>query len=154
MQLQDRFYYGGEWNPHAKPAEDAFVRLSEERKSRDPNNERPLKEILPELDSWPDYLLAHSLSVFWLMEKAIAQNELAMSTEIEDLWNNLGNKKWYGEWLKEAEADEPSKAMCLYMAMLHERFAPDDFTVDFRLYLSEGMNPKRGIVSSLEPYFG
>ncbi len=56
MQLKYRYFYGGDWNPFAKEADAAYVKLSEERKLADPGNNLPVEKVFPSLDSWPEYV--------------------------------------------------------------------------------------------------
>lgn len=142
MQIKYKFYFGGDSNPYEKDRDEAYARLTEERERADPANEKPLRELFPQLDSWPDFLIANSKAVFWGMERGISRDQLAKSAEIELLWAEAKSEGRVGEWLKKSEADESTKAMCYFMEALRERFAPDDFTVDFRYYITEGSKPR------------
>ena len=157
MQFKYRFFYGGNWNPFAKEAEDSYRRLSEERKLADPNNEQPTEKLFPKLDSWPQYVISESCSTFWLMERAIGICSDMRDREIEDIWKDASSSGKVDKWLKSVEADEIEKAMCYYIKTLHEAYAPNDKTVDFKLYFSEGSKAKRMNVEegfSLTPYEG
>ena len=157
MQLKYKFFYGGDWNPFKKEAEEAYIKLSEERKIADPANEQPTEKILPTLDSWPEYVIAESKSTFWMMERAIGKNPQSKVQEISDVWGEALAEKKVDGWLLTVEGDETEKAMCYYMKVLHMMFSPEDKTVDFRLYFSEGgesksLNMEEGF--SLTPYEG
>lgn len=155
MQLTYKFYFGGDNNPFSKETDAAYEKLTEEREVADPEKEKPLSEVFPTLDSWADYLISNSKSVFWEMERAICKNESQKASEIEEYWEEAQRNGDVGEWLKKSEADESTKAMCFYMASLHRAFDPDDSAVDFRFYISEGMKPRSshdGEGFSLEPY--
>ena len=138
MQIRYKFYFGGDSNPFQKERDAVYDKITAERAEVDPNNEKSLSEVFPTLESWPDYVLSNSKSVFWQMERAIQQNELTKASEIEDLWNEAKSDGSVGEWLKLSEADESEKALCFYIASLYNQFNPNDNTVDFRLYISEG----------------
>lgn len=155
MQLTYKFYLGGDANPFIEEAKAAYEKLTAERERADPGKEKPLEEVFPTLDSWADYLISNSKSVFWEMERAICKNESQKASEIEEFWEEAQRNGDVGEWLKKSEADESTKAMCFYMASLHRAFDPNDSTVDFRYYISEGMKPHNsdeGETFSLEPY--
>lgn len=138
MQLRYRFYMGGDYNPYQKEMVSSYNKLTEERQAVDANREMPLDEIFPQLDSWADYVMANSKYTFWLMERAICKNSEGKAEEIEDIWNEAKASGQIGEWLEKSEEDESVKALCFYIAALHNKFNPDDQTVDFRLYISEG----------------
>ena len=142
MQLKYKFYFGGEFNPYEKEVDEAYSKLTEERERVDPQKEQPIENVFPTLDSWADYLIANSKSIFWLMEKAISKNESSKADEIEEFWEESKRSGNVGEWLKKAEADESTKAMCFYMASLHKAFDPIGNMVDFRYYITEGMKPR------------
>lgn len=155
MQLTYKFYFGGDSNPFEREVEEAYGKLTAEREAKDPDRERPVEELFPLLDSWADYLIANSKSVFWLMEKAISRNATEKSGEIEEFWEGAKRRGSIGEWLRESEADESTKAMCFYMASLHRVFDPIGNGVDFRYYISEGVKPgvsHNGEGFSLEAY--
>jgi hypothetical protein len=155
MQLKYKFYFGGDHNPFQKEVDAAYEKITEERETIDPNKERPIEEVFPLLDSWPDYLIANSKSVFWLMERAICRDESQKAGEIEEFWEEARRNGNVGEWLMKSEADESTKAMCYYMASLHRAFDPIGNAVDFRFYVSEGRQPSTshdGEGFSLEPY--
>jgi hypothetical protein len=155
MQLTYKFYFGGDFNPFEKEAEEAYGKLTEERETIDPEKVQPIEELFPTLDSWADYLIANSKSVFWQMERAICKNESAKSDEIEEFWEESKRSGNIGEWLKKSEANESTKAMCFYMASLHKAFDPIGNAVDFRYYISEGTKPRNshdGEGFSLEAY--
>lgn len=157
MQQICHFFYGGDWNPFAKEAETAYKKLTEERRIADPSNEMPDGKVFPKLDSWPDYVIAESKSTFWKMERAISRNSEAKATEIETLWKEAQSQNKVDKWLESVEADEAEKAMCFYMRSLHELFAPNDKSVDFRLYITESGIVQRPNVPegfSLEAYEG
>ena len=142
MQLRYKFYFGGEFNPFEQEAEEAYAKLTEERENADPGKEKPVEEVFPTLDSWADYLIANSKSVFWQMERAICKDETNKAGEIELFWAESTRDGDVGEWLKKSEADEATKAMCFYMASLHRAFDPIGDAVDFRYYITEGLNPR------------
>lgn len=157
MQLKYKYFYGGDWNPYKKDAEAAYRRLSEERKIADPGNEQPTEKIFPTLDSWPDYVIAESKNTFWLMERAIGKNPQPKVQGIEDVWHEALTERKVDKWLLTVEGDETEKAMCYYMQVLHGMFSPNDRTVDFRLYFSEGGEGKRLNIEegfTLTPYEG
>lgn len=155
MQLKYKYYRGGEWNPFDKEAMEAYKKLSEERRLKDPSGTRRLDAVFPTLDSWPDYVLGASKSTFWQMERAVCRSEGDKSIEIEEMWHNAVSRGMVGEWLKKADADESEKGLCYYMASLYEKFNPNDKVVDFRLYFSEGgkgMKSEETNLNSIEIY--
>jgi hypothetical protein len=157
MQLKYKYFYGGDWNPFKSEAESTYKKLSEERKIVDPANEQPTEKVFPTLDSWPEYVLAESKSTFWMMERAIGKNPQSKVQEISDVWSEALSEKKVDKWLLTVEGDETEKAMCYYMKVLHMMFSPEDKTVDFRLYFSEGGESKRLNMEegfSLTPYEG
>jgi hypothetical protein len=155
MTIKYRYYFGGEYNPYQRELEEVYRRLTEERVIVDPQNERALKEVLPTLDSWADFVLSKSKATFWVMEWDIRRGGEYKEEEVYDVWVTAVQEGLVGEWLKEAEAEESAKAVCYYMSLQYERFCPGDYTVDFRLYLSEsGKAEGREEVISLEPYVG
>ena len=143
MQLKYKYFYGGDWNPFGKEADEAYRRLSEERKLADPQNEMPVEKVFPKLDSWPQYVISESKSTFWKMERSIANDAEAKSQEVETIWKEALGQKKVEKWIIDVEGDETEKAMCYYIKVLHGMFSPNDRTVDFRLYFSEGGKAKR-----------
>lgn len=143
MQLKYKFFYGGNYNPFEKEAEDSYRKLSEERKIADHDNIDPTEKVFSTLSSWPQYVIAESKSTFWLMERAIGINADAKAHEIEAIWTDAIGQGKVDKWILSAEGDETEKAMCYYIKVLHGMFAPNDRTVDFRLYFSEGGDAKR-----------
>ena len=141
MQLRYKFYFGGNYNPYEKEAEEAYAQLTKEREAADPQKNTPLERIFPMLDGWADYLISNSKSVFWQMEKAISHDEENKASEIEELWEEGNRNGEVGEWLKKAKAEESTKALCYYMASLHNMFDPIGNAVDFRYYITEGRKP-------------
>ena len=157
MQLKYKFFYGGNRNPFLKEKEEAYRKLSEERKLADSGNAEPTEKIFPTLPSWPLYVIAESKSTFWQMERAIGLNADAKATEIEAVWHEAVGQKKVDKWILSAEGDETEKAMCYYIKVLHGMFSPTDRTVDFRLYFSEGWKAKRIDTNdgfTLTPYEG
>ena len=156
MQLKYKYFFGGDWNPYEKEAEVALKHLVEERSIKDPKKEKPNREILPKLDSWPDYVLAASKSAFWQGERDVCHNEAQKTVEIEDLWRDATETRSIGGFIKDVEADEVEKAMCYYLASLFHRFDPDNYVVDFRLYFTESTIAyyDNDSLSSLTPYLG
>ena len=157
MQLKYKFFYGGNRNPFSKEKEEAYRKLSEERKLADSGNTGPTEKIFPTLPSWPLYVIAESKSTFWQMERAIGLNADAKATEIEAVWHEAVGQKKVDKWILSAEGDETEKAMCYYIKVLHGMFSPNDRTVDFRLYFSEGRKAKRIDTNdgfTLTPYEG
>ena len=155
MQLKYKFYYGGNHNPFKREAEEAYRKLSEERKIADRGNVQPTEKMFPTLSSWPQYVIAESKSTFWQMERAIGINADAKAREIEIIWQEALNHGKVDKWILSAEGDETEKAMCYYIKVQHGMFVPDDITVDFRLYFSEGGSAKRIDIDdgfSLTPY--
>ena len=155
MHLKYKFFRGGEINPFLKEQEAAYSRITEEREIVDPNNELSVNEIFPKLESWPDYVLTNSLSVFWQMERAVSMAGINKADEIAEIWSEAKDKGSVGDWLKKSEADESEKAMCYYLASLYNQYNPDNKAVDFRLYISEKVDKSSGSVVqgfSLEPY--
>lgn len=155
MQLKYKFYFGGDNNPFTEEVDAAYEKLTDQRDSVDPMKEKPLDQVFPELDAWPDYLIANSKSVFWQMERDICKNEREKAVEIEEFWEEAKRNGDVGEWLKASEADESTKAMCFYMAALYKTFDTTGHMVDFRYYISEGRKPMTshdGEGFSLEPY--
>lgn len=155
MQLTYRFYLGGDSNPYEEEERKAYGKLTEEREAVDPGKEKPIAVLFPQLDSWADYLIAHSKSVFWQMERAIRKGDPSKADEIEEIWDEAKSSGSVGEWLKVAEADEAEKAMCYYLSLLHREFDPKGFSVDFRYYITEGKWTSRdggGETFSLEAY--
>lgn len=144
MQLKYRFFFGGDRNPFEKTRAEAYARLTEERAIQDPEKTKPTDEVFPELDSWADYLIENSKSVFWQMERDICKNADSKADEIAELWKDAKSRGLIGSFLERSEADEASKAMCYYMAALHRQFSPNDITVDFRYYIAAGnvVSPK------------
>ena len=49
MQLKYKFFYGGNRNPFSKEKEEAYRKLSEERKLADSGNTEPTEKIFPTL---------------------------------------------------------------------------------------------------------
>lgn len=137
MTLKYRYFFGGDYNPFRKERDDAYSKLTDEARLSDPDGERPVEELFPKLDSWPDYLIAESKNTFWKIERAINHGGQDASERVENLWRKAVSEGFLGDWLKSVEADEAEKAMSLYMYSLHKQFDPNDFTVDFRLYFSE-----------------
>jgi hypothetical protein len=157
MQLKYRYFYGGDWNPFAKEADAAYVKLSEERKLADPGNNLPVEKVFPSLDSWPEYVIAESKSTFWKLERSIGKHSDGKTQDIEDVWKEALALRKVEKWILDAEGDESEKALCYYIKVLHGMFAPGDRTVDFRLYFSEGGEAMRldsGEGFSLTPYDG
>ena len=157
MQLKYKFYYGGNQNPFKQEAEDAYRKLSEERKIADGDNVEPTEKVFPTLASWPQYVIAESKSTFWQMERAIGMNAEAKAGEVETIWREAVGQRKVDRWILSAEGDETEKAMCYYIKVLHGMFAPNDRTVDFRLYFSEGGKAKRLDIDegfTLSPYEG
>ena len=157
MQLKYRYFYGGDWNPFKKESEDAYKKLSEERKIKDPNNEIPIEKVFPTLDTWATYVIAESKSTFWQMERAIGMHSDVKSGDVENIWKEAISQRKVDKWLMEVDGDESEKALCYYMKVMHGMFAPDDRTVNFRLYFSETGNGQRMNADegfSLTPYEG
>lgn len=157
MQLKYKFFYGGNRNPFSKEKEEAYRKLSEERKLADSGNTEPTEKIFPTLPSWPLYVIAESKATFWQLERAIGLNADAKAAEIEIVWKEAVGKKKVEKWILSAEGDETEKAMCYYIKVLHGMFVPNDRTVDFRLYFSEGGKAKRIDTNdgfTLTPYEG
>lgn len=157
MQLKYKFFYGGNHNPFKKEAEDAYRKLSEERKIADRGNVQPTEKVLPTLSSWPQYVIAESKSTFWQMERAVGINAEAKAEEVETVWKEALGERKVDRWILSAEGDETEKAMCYYIKTVHGMFAPGDKTVDFRLYFSEGGDGKRMNADdgfTLTPYEG
>lgn len=157
MQLKYRFFYGGSHNPFEKESETAYRKLSEERKVADGKNQEPVEKLFPRLESWPEYVIAESKSTFWQMERAIGMNPEEKATEIETIWKEALGRRKVDKWILTAKGDETEKAMCYYIKALHGMFAPNDRTVDFRLYFSEGREGRRideDSGFSLTPYEG
>ena len=155
MEIRYKFFNGGDENPFRKELDEAYSKITEEREIADPNREKPIEDIFPRLESWPDYVLANSLFVFWQMERAVSLSGIDKAEEIEEIWQNAKDSRSIGEWLIESEADESEKALCYYMASLYNQYNPNNKAVDFRLYISEELDKNRGIVVqgfSLEPY--
>ena len=155
MHIKYKFFRGGDVNPFEKELNEAYSKITEEREMADPEKELPVGEIFPKLESWPDYVLAHSLFVFWQMERAVSKGGLDKAREIEDIWHDAKDSGSIGEWLRESEADDSEKAMCYYMASLYNQNNPNNRSVDFRLYISETLDKNSGTVVqgfSLEPY--
>ena len=150
MQLRYKFFSGERANPFEAGAEEAYARLTEEREAADNGANRPLTEMLVKLASWPDFLMANSKSVFWQMERAVFLDEKDKSEEIDEFWQEGQRHGEVGEWLKAAEADESVKAMCYYLASLHYLFNGNDFSVDFRYYITEG---KKNPLGSEDEHF-
>lgn len=140
MQLKYKFFTGGDWNPYIKDSDEAYHRITEERNGNGGKEGEgaSVDGDMENLRSWPDYVLNHSKAVFWEMERDIWMNGADKSVEIEDVWAEANDNGAVGKWLKDSEADDAEKSMCFYMAALHERLCPNDRTVDFRLYISEG----------------
>lgn len=143
MQMKYRYYYGGDWNPYAKDAEKAYLRLTEERKLADPKNERPLEALFPQLPSWAEYVVAESKSTFWQMERAVGLHAEEKSCVIEGVWAEANAGKNVDAWILDSAGDESEKALCYYMKVQYGMFSPGDGTVDFRLYFSEGGQGER-----------
>ena len=157
MQLKYKCYDGGSYNPFKREAEDAYRKLTEERKIADGSNKEPTEKVFPTLPSWPQYVIAESRSTFWQMERAIGENASEKAGDIETIWKEAVGQKKVSKWLHDVEGDETEKAMCYYMELLHRRFIPNDISVDFRLYFSEGGHAKRIDLNdgfSLTPYEG
>lgn len=155
MQIRYKFYRGGDINPFQKAYDEAYAKITDERERADPNKEQDINELFPKLDSWPDYVLAHSLCVFWKMERDISISGIDKAEEIEELWDEAKSSGTIGEWLKLSEAEESEKAMCFYMASLYRQYDPNSKSVDFRLYISETIDKDTGTTVqgfSLEPY--
>ncbi|MBO6031748.1 MAG: hypothetical protein J6Q22_09765 [Prevotella sp.] len=157
MQLKYKYFYGGDYNPYKKEAEEAYRKLTEERKIADPENMRPTEMVFPILDSWANYVIAESKSTFWQMERAIGLNSESKASEIETIWKEAVGERKVDKWIVSGDGDEAEKAICYYMKVVHGMFAPGDRTVDFRLYFSEGGESRRldvGEGFSLDPYEG
>lgn len=157
MQLKYKYFYGGNYNPYKKEVEESYRKLSEERKIADSNNLEPTEKVLPTLPSWPQYIISESKSTFWKMERAIGLNAEGKVNEIETIWREAKEKRNVDKWILDSEGDETEKAMCYYMKVLHGMFVPNDKTVDFRLYFSEGGIARRIDLDdgfTLEPYEG
>ena len=137
MTLRYRYFFGGEYNPFCKERDAAYAKLTDEARLADPSGERRLDILFPQLDSWPDYLIAESKNTFWEMERAINHGGEDAAERIETFWNKAVSDGMIGGWLKDVEEDDSEKAMALYMYAMHRQFDPNDFTVDFRLYFSE-----------------
>lgn len=155
MQLRYQFYHGGDKNPYDAETLDAYRRLTAERNSIDPEKKQEACLVFPKLDSWAKYLIANSKSVFWKMERAISKNAEGKAEEIYEIWEEALRDDAVGDWLKMAEAEEATKAMCYYLCVLNRIFEPDDNEVDFRYYISEGKeNPRSADQTefSLEAY--
>lgn len=155
MQIQYKFYRGGDENPFQKEYDEAYSKITDEREQADPDKEQNVDALFPRLDSWPDYVLSNSLYVFWKMEHDISMSGIDKAGEIEEIWNEAKSSGNVGEWLKLSEAEESEKAMCFYMASLYHQYDPDSKSVDFRLYISETIDKNTGTVVqgySLEPY--
>lgn len=157
MQLKYKFFYGGNRNPFLKEKEEAYRKLSEERKLANSGNTDPTEKIFPTLPSWPLYVIAESKSTFWQMERAIGLNAESKAEDIGVVWKEAVGQKKVDKWILSAEGDETEKAMCYYIKVLHGMFSPNDRTVDFRLYFSEGRKAKRIDTNdgfTLTPYEG
>jgi hypothetical protein len=154
MEMQFRFFYGGDWNPYDSGLADAISRLTEERILQDPNREAPMWEILPKLRSFPDYVIALSKSTFWKYERDLATDAVGNMVQIEDMWNSAVANGEVGDFIKKVEAPEVEKAMCYWMACDYYRSAGDAGPVDFRLYFTEGQELGGADSISLEPYEG
>lgn len=155
MQLEYRFFYGGSRNPFEKEAVDAYRKLSEERKVADRRNLEPIEKVFPTLDSWPRYVIAESKSTFWKMERELGMNAEAKAQEIETIWKEALDHRKVDKWILEVDGNDTAKAMCYYIKVLHGMFAPNDRTVDFRLYFSESIRGRRvdeNSAFSLTPY--
>lgn len=153
MQLQFRFFGGGDFNPYEIDEQEAYKRLNEERKVRDPDKQEPTWEIFPTLDSYADYVIAHSKSVFWKYEKDLALDADGNALLIEDMWNDALRRREVGEFLLKVDGDESVKATCYYMAVDYNRVNPLDKSVDFRLYFTE-KGVYGGELPTLEAYDG
>lgn len=138
MELKYSYYFGGKRNPWQSESEKAYEKLTEEREAVDPEKKLAIEEVFPTLDTWPEYVIAHSKEVFWLMERALFNSGVDKEEKVAALWEEAKSEGLVGEWLKQAEAEEVTKAMCYYMASLYDKFSPQDDTVNFRLYISEG----------------
>lgn len=137
MQLQFRFFGGGDFNPYENDEKEAFKRLDKERLVKDPEKQLPLWEVFPTLDSYPDFVIARSKSVFWKYEKDLALDPDGNSILIEDMWKDAMRRREVGEFLLKIDGDESTKAICYYMAVDFHRTNPLDQSVDFRLYFTE-----------------
>ena len=157
MQLKYKYFYGGDRNPFQKEVADSYRKLSEERKIANPENDQPLEKLFPSLDSWPLYVIAESKSTFWKMERAIGKYADSKAHEVENVWKDAIGQGKVDKWIISAEGDETEKAMCYYIKVQHGLFSPNDKTVDFRLYFSEGGEAKRLDTNdgfTLDPYEG
>ena len=154
MEMQFRFFYGGDWNPYESGLTEAMRHLTEERLAVDPNRETPMWEIFPKLRSYPDYVLALSKSTFWRYERDLALDPIGNMVQIEDMWNEAVSKGEIGTFIKDVEAPEVEKALCYWMACDYFRSAGDAGPVDFRLYFSQGQDIGGASTISLEPYEG
>ena len=154
MQLKFKYFFGGDWNPYEDEEKEAFMRLAYERKVKDPDKEMKDEKLLPNLDSWPDYVLAASKSAFWSFERAICEDDVQKAIDVESLWLDAKSARAVGDFLKEADAEEVEKAMCYYMATLFHRSNPTNYVVDFRLYLTEKAEvyAAPGGLETLTPY--
>ena len=156
MQLRYRFFRGGDRNPFQKEVDGVYDKITEERRNADPDGRKPLREVLPELDSWADYVVALSKSTFWQMERNVRRSRGETADKIEEFYRTAASERRLGDWLREAEADECEKALCYYIASQYYQFNPDDWVVDFRLYFTEGGRAMKGGDSNensvLEPY--
>lgn len=157
MQLKFRYFYGGDWNPFQKETAEVYKKLSEERKLVDPMNEEPTDKVLPNLQSWAEYVILESKSTFWKMERDVGKYAEEKTHGIEVVWGDALSQHKVDKWILDAEGDETEKALCYYMKVLHGMFAPNDRTVNFRLYFSESGRAKRLNTDdsfSLTPYEG
>lgn len=152
MRIKYKFFFGGDKNPYGKELDEVYDKITQERLIADPQCEKFIQEIFPTLDSWPDFVLANSRSVFWLMERAINLSEDGKEEEIEEIWEEAERSHSIGDWLLAAEADDSEKAMCYYMASLHHQFDPEGFAVDFRLYISENKDIANFSYDRTEPF--
>ena len=152
MEMQFRFFYGGDWNPYETGVAESLRHITEERLAVDPNRERPLWEVLPTLRSFPDYVLSLSKSTFWRYERDLALDPVGNMVEIEDMWNDAVAKREVGDFILRVEAPEVEKAMCYWMACDYYRSAGDAGPVDFRLYFSQGQDSGGADAISLKPY--
>lgn len=143
MDLNFRYYTGGEYNPYAnelRKAQKALVAEAVvEMRREGRKSERSLDELMPTLYAWPDYVVARSKDVFWRGERDLSIDREASERAVEALWKEAGERNEIGRFLKETEAPEGAKAQCYYMAMDYMRKSPHDKSVDFRLYLSEAV---------------
>lgn len=140
MELRYKFFRGGDWNPYEKETKECFKKLVDEQEVK--GLEGDLSKIWPGLDNWPDYLIAHSKSVFWQLEQNICHYSPGKAEDIYNVWKRAEEAGDLNEWYKTVEADETSKAMCYYMEKVYSLFDPKDITVDFRLYFTLGMEAK------------